>query len=41
MLENNRGLTPVLLTNASYGAGRGGILVNVVQVFLAGRDYGN
>jgi hypothetical protein len=41
MPEKNWGQTPVFLTNASRGAGRGGILVNVVQVFLSGRDYGN
>jgi hypothetical protein len=27
--------------NSSWAAGRSGILVNMVQVFLLGRDYGN
>jgi predicted N-acyltransferase len=31
----------IVPTNLSWAAGRGGILANMVQVFLLGRDYGN
>jgi len=31
----------IVVTNSGRGTGRSGILVNMVQVFLLGRDYGN